>query len=199
MNDPRTLQSVAARKWDIDDGEYTHRITFSITNESLVYDVGGYNGRWAAWIAKKYNPTVHIFEPVKEYYGHLLERFESNSRVSVFNYGLLDRNQTAKIVKAGGQSSLYIPGEDCEDAEFRDIADLPAPQLISINVEGAEYPLLQRMLDTGWAQRCSNIQVQFHAFYPDCDHLRESIRKRLSETHREVYNYPFVWEAWTLK
>ena len=190
------MQAAAAKKWDMDDGEYTHRLNFPITNTSLVYDVGGFNGGWAAWIAKKYNSTVHVFEPVKEYFGHLLERFESNPRVLVFNFGLLDQDQNAQIVKSNGQSSLYIPGDDCEEAEFRDISKLPAPDLISINVEGSEYPIIHRMLDTGWVNDCLNIQIQFHTFYPNCGQLRDDIRDRLSKTHHEIYNYPFVWEAW---
>lgn len=190
----------AAENWKKDGAEHTLRVTFPLTQNSVVYDVGGYTGEWASELIDKYNPFVHIFEPIRYMYDDLLTKFHDNKKVFVYQWALLDRNGPAKITKEDCRSSLYTPTRDArEDIYTRDIVELDVPDLISINAEGAEYVLLKRMLDTGWAQRCPNIQVQFHGFYTGSFELREQIREELSKTHVEVYNYPFVWEYWTKK
>lgn len=190
----------ASKKWDEDGGEHTLRTGFPLTSDSIVYDVGGYTGEWSQEIADKYNPHIFIFEPIQYLYDGLVERFKDNPKVSVSHWGLLDREFNTKITKSEDQSSLYTPApeNDREDVWVRDVATFPVPTLISMNVEGAEYAILQRMMDTGWATYCEYVQVQFHEF-PNCRRLRDGIRERLSETHEERYCYPFVWEAWSKK
>jgi FkbM family methyltransferase len=190
----------SADQWIKDGGEHTLRVTFPITEDSVVYDIGGYVGEWATEIIKKYNPSVHIFEPIRYLYDDLRRKFADNSKVHIYQWALLDRNGPAKITKEDCRSSLYTHTRDArEDIYTRDIAELQVPDLVSINAEGAEFVLLKRMLETGWAQKCKHIQIQFHNFYTGSFELREKIRKELSKTHTEVYNYPFVWEYWTLK
>lgn len=187
-------------KWDRDGGEHTLRVDFPLTPESLVYDVGGYKGEWAQEIAARYNPYIHIFEPIQYLCDALKKRFQNNPKVSIFHWGLLDRDFDTKITKAEDRSSLYTPWpeNDREDVWIRDVASFPAPTLISMNVEGSEYQILRRMTDTGWIKGCEYVQVQFHEF-PNCKDLRDNIRYRLNWTHDEIYCYPFVWEAWRRK
>jgi len=188
----------AAKKWDEDGGEHTLRVDFPLTPDSIVYDVGGCTGEWSQEIADKYNPHLFIFEPIQYLYDGLVERFKDNPKVSIFHWGLLDREFDTKITKLAEQSSLYTPApeEERESVWMRDVSKFPVPTLISMNVEGAEYAILQRMIDTGWVTYCQYVQVQFHEF-PNCNRLRNELRRRLSETHDEMYCYPFVWEAWS--
>ena len=60
----------------------------------------------------------------------------------------------------------------------------------------AEYDVLDRMLDTGWARRTRLLSVQFHEWHPHAHRRRRQIRRRLSATHDEVWCYPWVWELW---
>ena len=190
-----------AEKWEADGAEHTLRVTFPITSDSLVYDVGGYRGEWASEIIAKYDPEIRIFEPIRGFVDVLNIRFADNPKVKVFHHGLLDRSHDTKITKQESASSLYLPDKDSdrEAVYMKDIAQLPFPDLISINAEGAEYPLLRRMIDSGWAVGCKFIQIQFHEFYPNAKQLRDQIRKDLSKTHEEIYCYPFIWEAWAKK
>ena len=71
--------------------------------------------------------------------------------------------------------------------------------LIKINIEGGEYPLLKRMIETNIIEKCNDIQVQFHNFYPNAITLRNEIRDSLQKTHFLTYDYPFVWENWRKK
>ncbi len=191
------VMSVLAN-WYKDDGDNTLTVNYPLTENSLVFDVGGYQGDWSARIAQKYNPFILIFEPVKSFYEATKARFENSPKVGVFNFGLGARNEEVKISLEGYGSHVCSSSDDSETVLMCDVAQIiiyPV-DLISINIEGGEYDLLSRMLKTGVVERCRNIQVQFHNTYPDCEKLRRDIREGLSKTHTEIYNYPFVWESW---
>ena len=187
-------------KWFEDKGDVTLSINYALTEDSTVFDVGGYEGNWASKIVEKYNPNVHIFEPVEKFYNTCRERFKDNPKVHVYNYGLADCDASVRITLSGDSSGMYTKGENTETVALKDIVKVMGGtvDLISINIEGGEYVLLQHMLDSGIVRQFRSIQVQFHENYHDCEALRDGIRKRLKDTHVEAYCYPFVWESWSL-
>jgi hypothetical protein len=65
--------------------------------------------------------------------------------------------------------------------------------LLKINIEGGEFDLLDRILETGIIHYIDNLQIQFHHFVANAEERRRSIRKRLGVTHRLTYDYMFVW------
>ncbi len=71
--------------------------------------------------------------------------------------------------------------------------------LLKINIEGGEYDLLERLLETGLVGQFQHLQVQFHRFVPDAEKRRDFIRTGLAHSHEERWCYPWVWESWTLK
>lgn len=183
-------------QWDADEAEARGvRWNFPLNEDSLVYDFGGFTGEWSSVLIQKYNCRLHVFEPIKRFYDGLVDKFRDNLKVSVFPFGLWDSSGTGNILVDKASSSLFLPGDLHEIVELRDVAKLEIPDLVSINIEGSEYRVINRMLDVGWST-CPNIQVQFHNFYPDSARLRDDIRSRFSKTHAQIYNYPFVWEAW---
>lgn len=194
------MNSENVAKWFQDKGDETLNIDYALTKDSVVYDVGGYNGNWAARIVNKYGSNVHIFEPIKKFYDVCVDRFYTNPRVTMCNYGLSDKTEEVNMVLSFDSSSVYSKGDATECVHFYDVAEIiKSPiDLININIEGGEYVLLARMLDTGVVKLCQNIQVQFHDTYPNCEKLRDKIRERLKETHTEIYCYDFVWESWKL-
>ncbi len=52
------------------------------------------------------------------------------------------------------------------------------------------------MIECGLIPMCTDIQVQFHHFYPESEKLRDEIRTALSKTHHLTYDYPFAFENW---
>jgi hypothetical protein len=67
-------------------------------------------------------------------------------------------------------------------------------------LEGEEFPLLENMIDTGSILKFNNIQVQFHTFIEDALEKRNNIQKGLEKNNfKKLYDYPFVFEAWSLK
>jgi hypothetical protein len=69
--------------------------------------------------------------------------------------------------------------------------------LLKLNVEGAEYELLNHIIDAKLHRRIRNLQVQFHQIEDEpFEELYGAIASKLSETHTLTWRYPFVWENW---
>ncbi len=194
--------AIALQRWYRDRGDEMLRLDYPLGPDSLVLDVGGYTGEWAARIHGRYGCRVDVFEPVPEFCARIRTRFAGNAAVRVFEYGLSDSETTLPMSVAADGSSVYQKGARRIEVRLRDIADFVREQnigeidLIKINIEGGEYALLRRMLDTGIAGRCRDIQVQFHNFFLDAERLRDELRERLARTHELTYDYYFIWENW---
>jgi FkbM family methyltransferase len=189
-------------KWRRDDAENTLRFDYPLTCESTVFDIGGYRGCFIREIVARYDPHVYVFEPVPEFCEQLVKEFRENPKVKICNYGLSNVDSISQMMLAGDGSTIYMTGDMQTTVRLRDIQTVVQElginriDLIKINIEGGEYVLLRRMLETELVSICQDIQVQFHRFYPNSQRLRSEIRSALQETHFITYDYPFVWENW---
>src|SRR5689334_20963835 len=95
-------------RWSQNDGERTHRLDYDLDERSLVLDVGGYQGQWASDIYAMYQPTIHIFEPVKAFADDLRNRFARNPKITVHALGLAPSAGTADLYLDANQSSMYL-------------------------------------------------------------------------------------------
>ncbi|MGH8977302.1 MAG: FkbM family methyltransferase, partial [Acidimicrobiia bacterium] len=68
--------------------------------------------------------------------------------------------------------------------------------LCKVNIEGGEYDLFDRLIETVWLARIRILLIQFHEWHPNAYARRRAIRRAFSRTHDEVWDYPFVWEMW---
>lgn len=190
-------------KWVVDRAEFTLRFDYPLREDSVAFDLGGYHGSWSKIIRQKYNPYIHIFEPQPESCKVLEDNFQNENKIVIHKYGLSDRETTAVISKDGKiGASVFLEHDDGIKVKLRDIKEvieelnIREVDLIKINIEGGEYPLLQRMIDTGIINYFRNIQIQFHSFYPRARFLRWKIRRSLTRSHRLTWDYPFIWENW---
>lgn len=193
-----------AERWRADSGDTTHKVDYPLTENSVVIDVGGHTGDWAEEIHRHYGASLWIYEPVTAFYQACWRRFANHPRIVVINTGLWDKDvDSTPLFVDGTSSSLFVSAAQKVNVRLADIAELPILQgpvdLISLNCEGAEYTILERLLDTGLISLIEHIQVQFHDILPDAALRRSNIRLRLEQTHTERYCYPFVWEAWSRK
>jgi len=72
--------------------------------------------------------------------------------------------------------------------------------LMSINIEGAEYDVLNALIDSKLIQQVKNLQVQFH-FFDDQFYVnkRDEVLKKILMTHKVKLSFPFVWEGFERK
>lgn len=195
---------VSVKQWKRDRGDQNLRLNYDLNQDSVVLDIGGYAGDFAEAIHQKYGCRVLVFEPMPRFYQQCAERFAENDAVSVYRFGLGAADAKMLLSNSDDASSFCRshPGQDTVAAEIRDIAtvwnecDLDFVDLVKMNIEGGEYPLLERMIEADLAEHVGNFQVQFHDFIPNAESMRTTLRKSLSQTHEEQWCYDFVWENW---
>lgn len=195
----------AYARWKRDRGDATLRLEYPLQPSSVIFDVGGYQGDWAAEMHARYGCTVYIFEPVPAFIQILETRFAGNDQIRILPFGLADADGTLPLSAEADASSAYKEGETMlrvpvrSAAHFVAEAKIAAIDLMKINIEGGEFPLLEHLVETGLMQRIADLQIQFHDFYPDAVRLRSALQDKLRLTHDQTYDYPFIWENWRRK
>jgi len=198
-------QEEAVSRWFKDKGDKTLRLDYDLDAGSVVFDVGGYEGQWASDIYSMYCCTVHVFEPVPEFAERIQKRFSNNAKIVVHKFGLSNESKQARLSLAQDGSSLFKQDRDSIQVtlvramDFLEENAIGKIDLVKINIEGAEYDLLEHLIDSGHVGRIRDIQVQFHRFIPNAEERRASIQQRLQKTHSLTYAYPFVWENWRIR
>lgn len=184
---------------------------YSLNQRSIVFDIGGYEGQWTYDLLKrgagvcehcgaKQDPHVYIFEPVQMFYDTCVNRFQEYPKVRCLNFGLSNYTHEA-FLRIDGAST-----KECAASPFRttvrDITEfiyengISQIDLMSINIEGEEYALLDRIIRSGVIKNTENVQVQFHDFVPEAIEKRAALQEQLSQTHVQLWGYSFVWEVW---
>lgn len=191
--------------WFRDEIAEDRRFNFpTLTSDSIVLDLGGYQGQWASDIFGRYQAHIHVFEPIEKFHNYIEARFKQNPKIETYKFGLAEKNCRLACALDENASSVYGTSGKAltENIQLRDINEWFAEEsikevaLIKINIEGGEFALLDRMIECDLINRFENILVQFHHFVPNAEIWRTSIQAKLANTHRLKFDYPFVWEHW---
>lgn len=200
------IQSLRNRSWYKDDPDNSRRFNYDLNENSIVFDIGGYNGEYASILSNKYNCIIYIFEPVPSFFKIIKDKFSNNSRIHPLCVGLSDITTKQSISIQDIASSIFIQGGKRIEIQLKDITEflketgLNTIDLMKLNIEGAEYALLESLIRNNRISTFKNILVQFHDFIiPDAKVRMMQIQKDLSRTHFLTYSYEFVWENWQLK
>jgi FkbM family methyltransferase len=197
-----TIQFQRCIPWFRDQGDKTLRLKYDLTEQSIVFDLGGYEGQWTADIFSKYACTIFVFEPHLVYAQNIRNRFSPNPKIKVFDFGLSDVDKKLSLNLSSDSSSLFKRGDQEVEVELRKASDFMTAHamhtidLMKINIEGGEYDLIDHLIASGFVQHIKNIQIQFHDFVPDAEVRMKKIQSTLSKTHVPTYQYEFVWENW---
>ena len=172
----------------------------------LAIDCGANVGDVTVELART-GALVHAFEPNPDAFAVLAERVEGASNVHVHRQAVLDHAGTARLYlhedsghdpvgASVGSSVLQYKGNVDADrfveVEAVDLAsfvlELERPvTVLKLDVEGAECPIVHRLLDTGAMARVGTALVELHDRHipelkAENDRLRERIaREGLSE------------------
>jgi len=193
--------------WRADRGDQTLRLEYNLSSDSVVFDVGGYEGQWTSDIFSRFCCNVHVFEPVPQFAEKIATRFRKNPKIVVHTFGLANCTMSADIslandgsstcnIKCAEKNILLLPIKLVNIKEFIEKHGIQRIDLMKVNIEGGEYDLLEYMLSSGLMASIGNLQVQFHDFVPDARMRMEKIQKGLTLTHMKTWSYEFVWENW---
>lgn len=185
-------------EWRQINGDYTYRVDYSLTSESIVVDLGARHGDWCNIIKGKYLPKIYCFEVVEEFCNQLKSQGYTTYCVAVS-----DKKQKISLGVFESEASIFYNtnefiSESIAAYEIFDLINENYIDLLKINVEGAEYPILKNLIDTGRINKIKNIQVQFHLFDGVEKNEYDLISTELSKTHKLTWRFPFVWENWEI-
>lgn len=195
------------KRWVSDNGDATLRLEYPLCKNSVVWDIGGYHGDFAAQIHQKYGCLVDVFEPVPIFHKMCLSRFSGNENIRCLKFGLSEKAGWFEISDDEDASSFVrgSAGVNGHRAELRPVTSMfdelgvSRVDLLKINIEGGEFDVLPALIDSGLVERVRFLQIQFHNFIPGAKQKRDAIRGGLNKTHTEMWNYPFVWESWVIR
>jgi FkbM family methyltransferase len=181
------------------------RLQHSLTKESLVFEVGGWRGYFSQAVIKEFDCFVYVFEPVKSIYDSLVQKYENNQKVKVYNFGLDNFTGTKKINLCGDGTSLYkTETSNYEDVnmlnvnEFFNQHNINNIDLVELNCEGSEYNILQE-ISVDNLNKIDRLQIQFHDILNvDVDLLKTKIYEKLKYTHDQKWYYSW-FECWEKK
>ena len=192
------------QEWFRIEGDKYFRLGHYLNKDSIVFDVGGYKGKFIDDIYSKFKCNVYSFEPIPEFYEIIKERFKDNPKVKVYNFGLSNKTNEVSVNLKGDETSFYGKGNKVlvnfvDINEFLNKEKINKIDLMEINIEGGEYDLLDHIIKTGIVNKINNLQVQFHKNVKDYKKRRKTIQNKLKKTHNLIYEFPFIWENWKLK
>lgn len=188
------------------------RYVYDLTPDSLVIDCGGFEGNFANLICEKYACAVIVFEPVPIFCRQVEATLKKWPKVIVFNLGIGGRSRMTPFEVKGSMTGIASIGRERVVVNIRDIIEVleefgekfntNSVDLLKLNIEGAEYETLERLLSAGAQTRFKNIQVQFHSVVPDSRVRRAAIMERMEKTHDITWEDPqfdIGWINWRLK
>ncbi len=190
--------------WNLRNGDEKLSLDYKFTNQSVVFDVGTYIGSFSEKILDRFDCNIYAFEPKKEYFNYLLNKFEKNKNVKIFNFALSNFTGTAQISDIGAGSSIIERAENSEYetinvmsfVDFMKMENVDSIDLLYLNIEGSEFDLLTNIFENNYQNKINHFQIQFHNFVKQAKQKRREIRKVLKITHDCKFNFPFIWERW---
>lgn len=203
----RSPVAIEHRRYARDAAEITYLVDHPLDSTSVVFDVGAHVGNWLARIIQRYDPVIHTFEVHPRFCDLLERRFGRNPKVTIHRCGLGFPPRTELFAEAGPATTARGLGPShgtadvvaCTLADPSETISRLAPQgvsLMAMNIEGAEYEVLERILDSGCIVLIRDLMVQFHDVSADSAAHRERIRGRLEATHFVTFRYGDFWENW---
>ena len=190
--------------WNLRSGDNKLSLDYPLNKDSVVFDIGAYEGNFTKKIYNKFHCNVYAFEPLNKQAKSLRAFFKEHPKVKIYNFGLLDSDRTVKLSSIEAASSIFSRPEgeldiNVDMKSFINFANNNAVRkidLLYMNIEGSEYELMNHIIESGFINKIRFIQIQFHNFVDNAKPLRNEIRKKLKKTHMCSFNYPFIWERW---
>jgi len=177
------------------------RYNYDLPQGSYLLDLGAYEGEWTQRMIRDERYEDRDFKAIC---------VEPTDAIRGFGYAqeiirAVAGTKSGTIEMGGGMFATSVYSQD-NRREFDEVdtAELierfPSFALVKMNIEGAEYDVLNHLIDKGVITRLTNIQVQFHTIEGvPYEQWYEKLAARLSETHELTWRYPFCWENWTIK
>lgn len=196
------------QRWLEVDGDNTLALDWPLNENSHVWEIGGFEGRWAQQIWDKYHCHITIFEPQGWAVSRMKKRFEGTDKIKIHPYGLWTEDTELLIgnYHTDGASVMRDDGREPKVlGVFKDYKKVFAKNnyhlidLVLMNIEGAEYTLIPEFIVSGNMETIKNFFCQFHPFREGDLERQEKTLESLIPSHNLLWNYFPTAVAWTMK
>lgn len=180
-----------------------------LTPASIVVDVGSYEGNWGRQICERYGCWTYFLEPIAEFRAQIqlnLLDHPRRDRMTFFDFGLggYTREETMGVC---GDSTGLVSNGPVEKVRLVGVGDLLNNSLFfdkqiavaKLNCEGAEFEILEAMLEQNLMGRVDIIHVQFHDIIPRASARMAYIKNMMLMTHRPIFDSGWTWCGWELR
>ncbi len=180
------------------------RYEYPLQPTDLVIDAGCYEGDFAAGMDARYGCQIIALEPVPQFFQNCVHRFSLRPNIRMLNYALFNHDGPMKMGLSNNSSGINSTGAniDVEGIRFATLLQhhvYGQVSLLKLNIEGAEFPVLADIVESGLMPRIDRLQVQWHGienFQREYGMLRDKILR----THTHVWGEnPLFWESYELK
>jgi FkbM family methyltransferase len=177
-NEPHTVSAYIARGVNPVIDETPLKLLINLAKDAdILFDIGANVGIISVIVANKMKPgsTIYSFEPVPNTFKFLNDSArvqKGNAKVKAFNYAISSKNETLQfsnmerttrnhIIKEAATNTIPVTAVSLDSfcAEHKVI-----PQVLKIDIEGAEYWALQGMQQTLKNNNCK-VLVEIHQEY----------------------------------
>lgn len=170
-----------------------------LNQDSIVWEIGSFKGRWALQMAERYNPVLYCFEP-QTWAWEVTRYVLAGYKAMAFNFGLGTENATLPMGEFETDGCSFLrdtrtkgTGEIRDIVEVLDEYGVESIDICLINIEGYEYELVPYMIENDILPRY--LMVQFHG-----DAMQDLLLRKLIETKYEIYWDYGKWLAcWVVK
>lgn len=189
-----------------------------LNSSSLIVEVGGNTGLDTVEFIKLYNASIISFEPIVEMSVALMEKFKTypNIEIQPFGLGSQERNLSIELFDTDNAgTSIFRKISSKNSSKIKHIQLLNVIQvienirktrtkngiidMISINCEGCEFEILPALIHNNMIQYFRIIQFASHMnFFTDSSCIYCQIQQALELSHKILYQYVMLWEAWIL-
>lgn len=211
-----TPEAIKKAWQEAEENSFNNFITsemYSQVNEnSICIDCGANVGTIAGAFANK-GATVYAFEPNPECFEELAKKFKGNSKIHLFQKGVLDRASTMKLYKSiyhnddtlffSQSSSLYSSKNNIDSREYFEVECIDLIDFIKnlnqnimilkIDVEGAEFQILEKLINEKVYEKIKYILVETHdETIPEIKKIASKVRNEIKELNITNINLDWI-------
>lgn len=177
-----------------------------LNENSTIIDLGTYKGYSTKFLSYLYKCKIYTFEPMPIFFNEAYMECAPFSNISVFPYALGTTNSSFLMNSSGDATSMFSNIEHasaikCYVRDFFQVLNeknINKIDLLHVNIEGAEYDLLDYIFSKNFHLQIKYLIVQFHYQNPVNDEKIKRYTDILNKSHTCNYNYNYVWTKWTL-
>jgi FkbM family methyltransferase len=186
--------------FQLDGGDASVVASLGSKETDRILILGGYIGDSVERFSRTPHSEIIVLEPIDFYFTKLQHRFRNSKEIKILNVGVGYSTRSETLYSNGQTTSSFDQSGSPEIVSLVDISSLldqiGTVDILEINIEGGEYEVLQRLIEIQQLSTIRTLIIQFHAVVGNHEELRALIRTSLRQTHKEVFNYHYVWERW---